>query len=252
MSTNWLLLRGLTREQRHWEQFPATLAERLDAKVTCIDSPGFGTESARLCPRTIAAVTDDIRARFDNHCEHWSLLGISFGGMVALDWMARYPNDFQRGVVINSSSGASPFWHRVRPAGVPSLLLQRFRSDYAQERAVVEISSNSPHVDKTAIARRWADYLADRRPSHNSVVNQAIASSRFTLPDHVATPLLILSSRADRLVSFRASQTIAARLQAPIRLHDNAGHDLPLDDADWICDRISEWFSTSESEPSFH
>mgnify|MGYP003949335389 CR=1 FL=1 len=44
-SMNWLFLRGLTREQRHWGPFRDVFARDYPgAKVHCLDLPGTGTE----------------------------------------------------------------------------------------------------------------------------------------------------------------------------------------------------------------
>src|SRR5687768_6347135 len=59
--TRWLLLRGLSREQRHWCSFPEDLERATGARTLCLDLPGFGTEHARISPRTIALITDDVR-----------------------------------------------------------------------------------------------------------------------------------------------------------------------------------------------
>lgn len=72
--TNWLLLRGFTRDQRHWGEFPEQLADALTTTVAVIDAPGFGTERRRRSPRSIDAITDDIRARFDPGAAAWSIL----------------------------------------------------------------------------------------------------------------------------------------------------------------------------------
>ena len=111
---SWLLLRGLSREKRHWRSFPEQLAAAsAGERVLCLDLPGFGTEHARLSPWSMARITDDVRARFlvERGGDRWSVLGISLGGMVALDWCARHGGDFERCVTVNTSA---------RPSGTSS------------------------------------------------------------------------------------------------------------------------------------
>ena len=107
---NWLLLRGLGRDSRHWGNFPSILESHLtDSKTFVLDLPGFGTERHRISPLTVKRICDDTRSRWNEikrqHSGLWNLLSISFGGMVTMDWLNRFPSDFQNAVIINGYSG---------------------------------------------------------------------------------------------------------------------------------------------------
>ena len=54
-----------------------------------------------------------------------------------------------------------------------------------------------------------------------------------TIPEDLDLKLGLLE-RLDRLVSPRCSQRLAAAWKVPLALHPSAGHDLPLDDPDWL------------------
>ncbi|MDT5208399.1 MAG: hypothetical protein QOF67_814, partial [Mycobacterium sp.] len=126
----WLLIRGLSRDARHWGSFPQTFAEELGVEVQTIDPPGFGTQITRTSPSTIAEITDDIRDRANIQGDDWSILGISLGGMVTLDWVARYPNEFERAVVINTSaSDVAPLYARAQPAFLRAIATAVIRRD---------------------------------------------------------------------------------------------------------------------------
>lgn len=238
---SWLLIRGLSREQRHWGEFPAILAEATGEQVRTIDPPGFGTESARRSPARLSEITDDLRARFgaDAGDGPWSILGISLGGMIALDWCARFPADFDRCVVVNTSTRLSPVWQRFRPATVPNLLGSRLRKDaVAAERASLAITVNRPDHDLDALAAEFARWTAERRPSPASLRGQVVAATRFRAPGPLAVPVLVLASEGDRLVAPDCSRRLAAHLGAPLVVHPDGGHDLALDDPHWICDQL--------------
>jgi pimeloyl-ACP methyl ester carboxylesterase len=242
----WLLIRGLSRDARHWGSFPQTFAKELGVEVQTIDPPGFGTQIARTSPSTIAEITDDIRDRANIHGEDWSILGISLGGMVTLDWLARYPNDFQRAVVINTSaSNVGPPHARARPAFMSAIATAVIRRDIGKpdrfERVVLELSSNRPKEDLEELGTQWAKWQHEAPPSRASVLGQLRAATRFKLPTNIATPLLVLTATNDRLVSHRCSDEIARKLRAPIRTHRTAGHDLPNDDPTWIVDQVRDW-----------
>lgn len=239
--TRWLLLRGLSREKRHWERFPHVFAESLGVQVECLDAPGFGTEFERTSPTSISAITDDIRSRLDRGSDTWSLLSISLGGMIGLDWCARYPGDFERAVIINSSTAATPVWQRFLPSSIPNLVLGRFRADVPRERAILAQTANNPDLDLDALSQRWAGYLQTQRPSSASIARQITAAIAFRMPKRIDTPLLVLTSANDRLVSSSASSTIANTFGAPLAVHTSAGHDLPLDDGAWIAEQVRRW-----------
>lgn len=91
-ANRWLLLRGLGREAGHWDGFPDKL-KALGQEVEFLDLPGAGTEFARPSPLTIAETVEDLRRRRASNVPV-GVIAISLGGMVALDWAARYPLGF--------------------------------------------------------------------------------------------------------------------------------------------------------------
>jgi hypothetical protein len=70
---------------------------------------------------------------------------------------------------------------------------------------------------------------------------QLKAAAAFTMAAPPACPALVLSSAADHLVHPRCSARLAQAWQAAHHEHPWAGHDLPHDDADWVCRRITNW-----------
>lgn len=54
--------------------------------------------------------------------------------------------------------------------------------------------------------------------------------------------MLLIASEQDRLVNVACSKTLASRWQIPLSLHPDAGHDLPLDDPDWLYEQIHHFY----------
>ncbi len=244
---NWLLLRGLVREARHWGDFPARFESLLPGTRThTLDLPGVGTECRRAVPLQIAAMTDDVRRRLLELAARrergpWGILAVSLGGMVALDWMARYPEDFARGVVINTSAAdLSRPWERFGWRQYPTVLRCFTSKGEAREQAILSMTSN--RVDAhAALPQRWARYLDDAPVSPVTALRQLFAAATSRVPPRLTVPTLVLASRADRLVSAVCSERIAQKLQLPLRVHERAGHDLPLDAPEWVADQVRAW-----------
>lgn len=233
---NWLLLRGLVRERRHWGDFPERLAARTGAEVRTIDLPGVGTERHRPTPTSIAAIVDDLRARFPER--GWGLMAPSLGGMIALRWAEVYPEDFARVVVCNTSARdlAGPF-QRFSPVAVWTALSGVFTRDrVARERRILALVSNTGAPQAETFAR----YAIEAPIPPRVLVRQLWAASRARAPQSLRVPLLVLASDGDRLCSPVASRRLAQRLDAPIMVHPTAGHDLPLDDPEWVIERMVE------------
>jgi len=254
MSNDWVLLRGLSREVGHFGDFPSMFERAVPgANAIPIDLPGFGEERARRSPLSMKGIVDDVRARFRARMESHAptlnggaprvnILAISLGGMVALDWAARYPDDFDRVVVINTSAADSPPWQRFNlgmAARLPSFLVARdFR---ARERAILDVVSNAPAALKDTTADAWGVMFGQRTPDRRSAIRQILAAGTFGRPKQISAKLLVLASRGDRLVQHRCSERLATAYGAPLQLHDDGGHDLILDAPDWVCARVHDW-----------
>jgi alpha-beta hydrolase superfamily lysophospholipase len=249
----WLLLRGLTREQRHWLDFPAYFAAHVKGpgpaptEVLTLDLPGFGTQRAAPVPATIDEFVDDTRARLQpliTPGEPMGLVAVSLGGIVATTWLARYPGDFVCGAVINASMGdLSPLWHRMRPRNWPKLAAALVMGVRARERMLLGMTRHQGDLDHDC--ERHVEIANTAPPAKSAFLGQLMAAIRVKAPARVTVPTVVLTSLGDNLVDWRCSQAIATRLSLPLKLHEGtgaqaAGHDLALDDPQWVCDRLNE------------
>jgi pimeloyl-[acyl-carrier protein] methyl ester esterase len=252
----WLLLRGLIREQRHWLDFPerfAALVHGPDASPTrpvLLDLPGFGSENDAAVPPTVAGFVDDLRARLRRVVpagEPCGIFAVSLGGMVALEWLARHPEDFVAGVIVNSSlADLSWPWQRMRPHNWPRVALAPLLPVRARERMLLGMTRHQGDLD--VAADRYAAIATTTPPRRASAAGQLRAALRMRCPAAIAVPTLVLASRGDRLVSWRCSAQLAERLGLPLRVHGGeglaaAGHDLPLDAPEWVCAQITQWLA---------
>jgi pimeloyl-ACP methyl ester carboxylesterase len=241
----WVLLRGLVREQRHWETFPQQLAACMpQARIVCIDLPGNGRRCQERSPAEVGAMVESARASLAGMGVHapCALLAVSLGGMVAFEWMSRYPQEITRAVVINSSLRAfSPFWHRLRPGSYPVLLAAALaaRQPEIKERRVLALTTNLV-TDLAPVAQRWAAFARENPVAPRNALAQLLAAARYSAPAAPPScPVLVMSGGNDRLVNPACSERIAAAFAVPLECHAQGGHDLTLDAGEWVAARVA-------------
>lgn len=245
-SRTWVLLRGLVREQRHWEQFPGLLAAALPAgsRVVCIDLPGNGEHWQQTSPVSIAGMVEAARGDLSARGVEGPvcLLALSLGAMTAFEWMGSYPEEIEAAVLLNTSlRSLSPFWHRLRPRNYLRILRDVLlrRAPEHRERMVLEASTNLLS-DREFYVRRWTGYAMQRPVSIGNSLRQLLAAARYRAPANPPRcPVLLLNGAGDRLVDPRCSDAIAHAMQLPLRRHPAAGHDLALDAPGWVVDQVT-------------
>lgn len=239
----WVLLRGLTREAAHWGDFPQRLGARLGHghQVLALDTPGNGRHWRQGSPGRVEAMAQACQAELGATGRPVWLVAMSLGAMVALAWAQRAPADVAGCVLINTSlRGVSPFWQRLRPVNYPVLLglLWPALSVQRRERVVLRLTSGRP-VAHDDLPARWAAIAHQRPVSAANALRQLLAAARFTAPAAAPpVPVHLLASAGDRLVAPACSRALAQRWQLPLAVHPWAGHDLPLDDPDWVVERL--------------
>jgi pimeloyl-ACP methyl ester carboxylesterase len=254
MSGSWVLLRGLTRESGHWGRFPTLLAERLGgAQVVALDLPGNGALNQLASPTRIEAITPHCQAQLRalGVAPPYHMLAMSMGAMVALDWARREPQAIAGCVLINTSLRPfDPWFRRLRPANCAALLRLALAHGEAidKEREVLRLTSRHPDAG-AAVLQHWAEMRQSRPVSLRNALRQLCAAARFrSVHEAPHARLLVLASLQDALVDVRCSVGLAERWRADIALHPDAGHDLPLDDAEWVADQAARWLDAANGE----
>jgi len=245
--SKWIFLRGLTRESRHWGGFIETFRGRVAAAdIVTLDLPGNGRLShLPSLPRVEEMATwcrAELSARSIRPPYH--LLGMSLGAMVAVAWAHRNAEEIRGCVLINTSLRPfSPFYQRLRARNYAALLRLALLggSDVAWERTILRITS-SRGDDNAKLLAAWMAWRHEQPVSRSNTLQQLLAALRYRAPDKPPRPpLLVLASAADALVNPICSRQLAARWQTGYAEHPSAGHDIPLDDGDWVAKQVSVW-----------
>jgi pimeloyl-ACP methyl ester carboxylesterase len=243
----WILLRGLTRETRHWGTLPQRLADSFQgARVLPIDLPGNGAFASLRSSRSVADMVGFVRhVAFESGVAGpYRVLAMSLGGMVATDWAQRHPREIDSLVLINTSM--RPFnrpHERLRPGAWPVLMrvAAHWRDAHAAESAIHALTCNN----RLMLADDLDAWTAIRRSapvSRANALRQLAAAAAFrAAAQPPACRTLILSSCADGLVNPVCSASVATAWQAPHRQHASAGHDIPHDDPVWIVTQVREF-----------
>jgi pimeloyl-ACP methyl ester carboxylesterase len=270
MGKHWLLLRGLGRDKRHWGAFIKQF-ERVFSHdtVSVIDTCGNGDFATLKSPLLISEYTEHCRLQTLKCSSEFHLVALSLGGMIALDWAKRYPEEILSLTLINSSAAnLTPWYSRINLRTLQKLFIRLLTQRHPQkiEYSILKATSNqfisfskigisNPIVSNNMNVRpskkyplniiitlnNWTQYRHQQSTSTINLIRQLLAAARFKVSTLTKIVPLILTSKNDKLVSTLASLDLHKQLGGELSTHPDAGHDLPLDDAYWVIAQIQQY-----------
>jgi pimeloyl-ACP methyl ester carboxylesterase len=249
VSRQWVLLRGLVREQGHWGPFTQQLQDAdPSSEVLGIDLPGAGIYHRLSSPLTVNGIAEFVHSHLGPKPEQRYVVAISLGGMVAAEMAQIHPECMDGLVIINSSfNNLSPFYHRLQLESY----LHIFRAAVAKslekrELAILEMLSHRPDIED--IAKEWAIIAKERPVSPLTFIKQLFAASNYELPEKKPDmPVLVLTSEGDRMVNPLCSKKLAATWNVPIEVHPTSGHELCLDNPEWVVENLLRFFAVKQN-----
>jgi pimeloyl-ACP methyl ester carboxylesterase len=252
--TTWVFLRGLTREARHWGDFPrrfraAFAGELAETDILTPDLPGNGRLHDLQSPLSVTEMMASCRQQLRDQGKPppYHLLALSLGGMVAVAWALRYPEECRAAVLLSTSLRPySPFYQRLRPRGWPSLMRLLVARGVARERGILRLTS-ARAAELRQVLPAWTAYAREYPVSTLGALRQLLAAARFTAPQKPAVPLLLLAGAADRMVHPDCSRRLARAWDADFSLHPAAGHDLALDAGEWVANEVHTWLASVDA-----
>ena len=240
-----VLLRGLTRESRHWGLVPEMIQQKTGRKVITPDLPGFGEEENAIPPHSIRQAMEMVRqkAGFQGPID---IVGLSLGGMIVYEWLRHYPGELNSFVLINSSFGScSPFYKRLRWQIYRDIVeLTLIQVPRERERKILEIVANNAER-REEVFLDWVKIAQERawKPVHILKQLASAAIYRPPIAPVSGVPGLVISALGDRLMDPSCPKKMAELLKLPMVSHPWAGHDLGVDDPQWLVDRLVEFWS---------
>lgn len=105
-----LFLHGILGQGRNWRSFARRLVKELpDWGAVLVDLRAHGASQGLTPPDTLDSAAMDVeRLRESLELPVQAVIGHSFGGKVALAWLARKPRDLRHVFVVDSLPGARP------------------------------------------------------------------------------------------------------------------------------------------------
>lgn len=245
---HFILLRGLSREARHWHHFEEELFA-LDSTVKChyIEYPGSGRRYKEIFPINTQSLLEDINSQIqliiNNNQGDFYIISISLGGMVVLKYLesfARIVNIKKIFLINTSTSDVAPFFWRFQFKVWPNALKVVFsKNEEIKERLILDFTTNLLSASKKEeISTIYANYAKVFKLSFTNLLRQLLWAARASSPKSITTPILFLTSKKDKLCYYKCSQRLGLKYDQEVLFHDKAGHDLPLDDGKWLAEMI--------------
>lgn len=243
MTSEILLLRGLFRGTYHWGDFPKRLMVAFpEYVVTCIDIPGNGYLSSKVSPTSISEMVENVRLQ--RKCKGKAhILAVSMGGMIGLKWAELYPEEIESVICVNTSAkGFSPFYERLLPRNYLKIAMALISTPFNREKAIYQMVSNQPfNLD---IVNEWATYSKKHPMNMGNFWRQLSAASKFQI-SRPKCDLHFIASSKDRLVNDKATKAMASSWNIPIITNEVDGHDIALDNPEWLLKTVSTiWFNS--------
>jgi|GEM_PF-230122 len=231
--TTWVLLRGLMRDQRHWNGFDQRLRQK-GLRVLTPDLPGNGTLSHELSPLKIADYAHAVWLQLDEQVQEGEaiyLLGLSMGGMLALEMALQRPWQIRHVFVLNSSAAnLSPWYQRFNPLNALKAFFLRARGKalHPIESTIVRLTSFRHRRDCGLIAE-WSEFRRQSSPTIRNAWRQLWAAFQYQCPLTVEVPISVLCGDRDALVSMASSKALAQHFHTDLIVLAYCGHDAAID-----------------------
>jgi alpha-beta hydrolase superfamily lysophospholipase len=243
---------GLSREQGH---LPLDFNDKMKAHfpratVHYLDLPGAGVNLREEVPDSISGMVDFLRnqniVHFSQKQRKRILIATSLAGMVEAEWLVKYPQDFDAGVMIASSfKETCDFFERTQ--FITLMRMMNIATSVRPKRSetlTAKININDKELRDGVIDQSME--IQELRPmSKKSLIQQVSAAKKYEFHGQINIPILLMGSKADRLVTPACIEKTSEFFGATLRMHETSGHGIPVEATDWMLDNIKAWLDQS-------
>ncbi|MCE9688234.1 alpha/beta hydrolase [Shewanella sp. AS16] len=225
----WVLLRGLMRDHRHWQGFEHRLKEQGLAVITP-DLPGNGELAHEVSPAHMRDYADAVWRQL-GQANDLHLVGLSMGGMLALEMARQAPERIARVFLLNcSAANLSPWYQRFSPMGLLKACIGCRKSLHLNllESLIIKLTSYR-HGRDFGLISQWSDLRRVNHTRWRNLLRQVWAAAHFRAPAAIGVPLVLIYGREDRLVNPVCSYRLARFYRLDVSELPHCGHDIALD-----------------------
>ena len=241
-----VLIHGWGMGGNVWE----SLAEKLssDYRVTILDLPGYGRSAHYVLPEyTLQHLADELVSLIPSGA---AVLGWSLGGMIAMQMALRYPNAFDRLVLV----ATSPQFQRSAdwPHAVDTRILENFASELAgsykdtiqQFLAIQALGSDHAREEIRLLRNKvFRDGEPDKTALRKSLDILQTANLRDQV-QNIDMDTLIIGGERDRLVPVAAAKLLAESINnSQLRIIKGASHAPFISHQDSFIQALHEFLS---------
>lgn len=247
------MIRGMMSESFHWWDFLPRLRETFPQdEIHTPDVLGTGRTGHLPTPlrldRNVAALREQVPSTGKK-----IIFGFSLGGILGLEWAYQHPEEVEALILINISLGNSPIYRRMRPGALRQIArFSMVPPGVRRDELSLAMTTALENEKLRELAPHWAKRAAEYpvRPM-NFFAQVALAGRAKFRAEPPPVPLLMLASGQDQVVHPECSTRIANTWKVPLELHPTAGHDLSLEQPEWILERLRNWQALSPDAQSF-
>lgn len=241
----WVFLLGLTRGVGHWGDFIDKFKLKFPMdEFELIDLPGNGLRNKEVSPLQVENYVELVRNKSELvHQGPVHILGSSLGGMVAISWAEQMPDEVASINIMNTSSASlQASYKRFLPSALLTVAktLKKPLDSQFKEKTTLEVIMN--HSERRAqFFSQFSDFSIENPVSFENFTRQVIAASRFKVPTIAPlekSKICLMTAFNDHLVSSDCTRNIAQLWGCDFHNHPWAGHEIFLDDPEWVLDRI--------------
>lgn len=245
----WIFLRGLARHSGHWGPFVDHFKKFFPHdEIEFLDLRGNGILAHSPSCLSIAENVRDLRSRsqFVHSGQPVNLMTISLGSMVGVEWARMFPEEIESLVTVNTSDkGTSRLHERMRPQNLKAFIqiLGNSKTNPLVEKQILQMTTNG---ELEGGEGDWAKNFATMgSTTRTNFMRQLVAAGTYKFPQQKPkTDILMLCSEGDQLVNPICSKRIAQMWTLNPHIHPTAGHDIPLQEPDWVCSEIKHWLES--------
>lgn len=241
-----VLIRGLMSSSFHWHNFlPHLNSHFTNLLIHTPDIIGNGTKNKHLTPLCPKENVKGLKEQISSQNKK-VLIGFSLGGMLAIEWARLHPDEIAGAILINSSLTGSPIWKRFTPWSFIRIMMAGLHNDFnKKEEKILRLTTQLKTNELSKIISEFAEIEFKYPTQSVNFMRQLYVATQISIlnkkPD---IPILIVNSRNDKIVHPTCSKKISADWNLELLEHEHAGHDLSLDDPQWLITHISNWLKS--------